>query len=342
MMNSLTYLTRRCPRKCGYCALRDAKGLGPELNTKQWIEAFKILKKIGVDFNLILGNETWVLGEDLLEILKVNTVPFALYTTAPEPFWTRYREMYFGSGILDNLSCGVDYPIVEGVFVDDDSYYKSKSAIEAFKWIKKNYPKADTQGNITIHKKNMELVPALVRQLSEMGVFVGVNFIHWNSDGRFDFFPSKEEISDLLFSEEDFPQIIKTLTEILEHPGLLQNPEILQMIVDNPKILLMDWHCGGDPYRGPSIDADGKLRVCGYRLGERTNKLSIFDLPEKLDEWKEAVRLDAMDCPGCNWAYPMMFQYWNNTNQDMGRVVFVKHAGNHISKEKWSKRNIEK
>jgi len=342
MMNSLTYLTRRCPRRCGYCALRDAKGLGPELSPEQWIEAFKILKEIGVEFNLILGNETWLLGEDLITILKENKVPFALYTTAPEPLWTNYRDKFFESGVLDNLSCGMDYPIIEGLYVEDDSYHKSKSALEAFKWIKEKYPEVDTQGNITVHKKNLSYVPLLVAQLSQMGVFVGMNFIHWNSDGNFDFFPGKEEIADLLFSREDFPEVVKTLARILQNPGLLQNPEIVQMIANKPELLLMNWHCMGNPYGGPSIDSDGSLRVCGYRRGTRTPKISIFDLPEKLDEWKEAVYNDAWDCPGCNWAYPMMVHYWEENDNAMGREVFVKHAGNHIEKNKWSKRIIDK
>jgi MoaA/NifB/PqqE/SkfB family radical SAM enzyme len=341
MINSLTYLTRRCPRKCEYCALRDAKGLGPELSPQQWIEAFNILKELGVQFNLILGNETWLLGEDLLTILYSNKVPFALYTTAPEPLWTNYRKLFFDSGVLDNLSCGMDYPIIDGVYVSDDSYHKSVSALEAFKWIKKYYPNVDTQGNITVHKKNLQYIPLLVTQLSQMGVFVGMNFIHWNSDGKFDFFPGKEQIADLLFSPEDFPEIVKTLNRILQNPGLLQNPEILQIIANNPSILLMKWHCCGNPYGGPSIDSDGKLRVCGYRVGERTNKLSIFDLPKKYTEWEEAVYLDAMECPGCNWAYPMMVHYWEATDNGMGREVFVKHAGNHIDKSKWSKRLID-
>jgi len=341
MINSLTYLTRRCPRKCGYCAIRDAKNVGPELSPEQWIKAFKILKELGVQFNLILGNETWLLGEDLLTILKSNTVPFALYTTCPEPTFSHYRDKFFESGVLDNLSCGMDYPIIEGLYVEDDSYHKSKSAFEAFKWIKKNYPDVDTQGNITVHRKNLKAVPLLVDQLSQMGVFIGMNFIHWNSDGKFDFFPGREGIEDLLFKKEDFPKIVNILNRILKSPGLLQNPEILQMIVNKPELLLMGWHCQGDPYGGPSIDADGTLRVCGYRTGRRTNKLSIFDLPKHWHEWRDAVYLDAMECPGCNWAYPMMVRFWEETDNIMGREVFVKHAGRHIDENKWSKRIIE-
>ncbi len=341
MMNSLTYLTRRCPRKCGYCALRDAKGIGPELTSHQWIKAFKILKNIGVNFNLILGNETWLLGVHLVDIMKSNQTPYALYTTCPEPFFSMYKLYYFVEGGIDNLSCGIDYPPpYEESRYTDDSWKKSKAAWEGFTWFKEHFPTLDSQGTITVHRGNFKLLPELVDKLSELGVFVGINFIHWNKDGNFDFFPSKKEIQDLLFQKEDLPVLKNILDSIVEKPGLLQNPEF---IMQSPEMLTnMGWHCHGNPYSGPTIDSDGQLRVCGYRRGVRTPKFSIFDLPERIVEWQEAVRLDAMDCPGCAWSYPWMFHYWENVGGDMGKDVFVKHAGSHIDKEKWSKRNIEK
>ena len=340
MRNSLTYLTRRCPRNCEYCALRDAKDIGKELSTNQWIEAFKILNSLGIDFNLILGNETWLLGMHLLEIMVYNKVPYALYTTCPEPIFGKYKRVFFDSGLIDNFSCGIDYPINSKDNLIDDSYHKSMAAWKGFKWIKRNYPDVDTQGTITIHKQNIEFAPRLVRDLSEIGVFVGINFIHWNKDGNYDFFPSKEEISNLLFTPKDDEMVKYYLGEILDsEENLLQNPEFISQ---SPAMLTnMGWHCKGDPYGGPTIDADGQLRCCGYRRGKYTPKYSIFDLPEHMEEWQEAVRLDAMECPGCAWSYPWMYRYWEGFDSDLGKKVFVKHAGSHIDESKWSKRKIE-
>jgi MoaA/NifB/PqqE/SkfB family radical SAM enzyme len=339
MKNSLTYLTRRCPRNCEYCALRDAKDIGPQLGIHKWIEAFKILKALGVEFNLILGNEPWLLGEGLLSILKHNQVPFALYTTCPEPTFSEYKHIFFESGYLDNLSCGIDYPVEESIFVDDDSYRKSIDAWHGFKWIKKAYPEVDTQGTITIHKKNIRYAPKLVENLSKLGVFIGINFIHWNKDGLYDFFPKAEEIKDLLFTKADYKEVSYFLEAIFHIPNsLLQNPEFISQ---NPEMLLnMGWHCKGNPYGGPTIDADGHLRCCGYRRGTYTPKFTIFDLPEHLDVWEEAVHQDAMECPGCAWSYPWMTHYWANMNNELGKDVFIRHGGNHIPKDKWSKRII--
>ena len=341
MMNSLTYLNRGCPRKCQYCTLRDAKGVGKELTPEQWIRAFEILHELGVDFNLILGNETWSLGEDLLTILTDNKITYAIYTTCPEPLFSRYRERFFDSGVIDNLSCGLDYPplSIEHPLQDDDSYKKSMDAWKGLLWLKENYPDMDSQGNITAHKHNLKYIPALIDELSAHNIFSGVNFIHWNKDGGFDFFPAREVIKGMLFTEKDLPEIRRIISIVLEKPGLLQIPEILTI---DPEILIsMGWHCQGDPYGGPTIDADGTLRVCGYRKGTRTCKLTIFDLPKRLDDWKEAVYLDAMDCAGCHWTYPWMFKHWNTTDEEMGKIVFSKHAGTHIPKDKWSKRKIQ-
>ena len=341
MKNSLTYITRGCPRNCEYCDLRDAIGVGKELNTEEWKKAFAILKEMGIDFNLILGNETWLLRDRLLDIMKSNEVPYALYTTCPEPLFSTHKDKFFGSGVIDNLSCGIDYPppYTKNTSLDDDSWLKSKDAWKGFTWIKEHFPDVDTQGTVTVHKGNYTHLPQLVQQLSEIGVFIGINFIHWNSDGKFDFFPSKEEIKDLLFEEEDLPKLREILDWVLEQKSLLQNPEFIK---EDVKMLTgMGWHCQGDPIGGPTIDSDGRLRVCGYRKGIETQKFTIFDLPEKEEEWKEAVYTDAMECPGCSWSYPWMFKYWQENDKEMGKNVFVKHGGNAIDKDKWSKRNIE-
>jgi len=342
MRNALTYFTRSCPRKCKYCALRDAKGVGQQLSAARWIKVFEIFEEMDISFNLILGNETWLLGEDLLTIFKENKVPYALYTTCPEPWWIKYREKFFDSGYIDNLSAGVDFPMLPHYhpMINDDSYKKSMTALAGLKWYRENYPDYDCQGTITVHKMNYEYLPELVKLLTDMGVFIGINFIHWDKDGGYDFFPKKEEIQELLFTEEDLPKLWKVLLKVVAMPNLVQNIEMLTNALMKD-LTGMGWHCNGDPYGGPSVDADGTLRVCGYRKGERTSKFSIWDLPEKESEWKEAVKKDAMDCPGCFWSYPWMYRYWKEHNLEMGTRVFVKHAGEHIPESKWKKRKIE-
>jgi MoaA/NifB/PqqE/SkfB family radical SAM enzyme len=333
MKNALTYLTRKCPRKCDYCRLRDSNLKNPELKKEQWVGALSILKDLGVDFNLILGNETWLLGEDLLYIMERNQTPFALYTTCPENLFEKYRDLFFSS-VIDNLSCGVDYPLsyLEKLgYLSNDMEKKSYTAWKGLLWTREHYPNVDTHGTITINRSNKLLVLKTLEELTKYGIFTAINFIHWDKGG-FDFFPPRSEIEDLMLDPTYIPE------GILQSPGLLQNPQMFTK--ENIHLLIqMGWHCLGDPYGGPTIDADGSLRCCGYRAGERTSKLTIFDLPNNLDLWKRSVSLDCFDCPGCGWSFPWQYKFWEG--QKFANQVFIKHAGKHIKEELWSKRKLE-
>ena len=326
MKNSVVYLTRQCPRQCSYCNIRDVGGIGKVLSPLQWVEAFGILRSLGVEFNLILGNEPWLLGKDLPIIVASIGTPYALYTSCYPPLFERYKHQYFSIDEFTNFSAGVDFPLDRlpvRTAVVDDSYTKSMDAWIAFLWVRSNFPKVETHATVTVHRLNYHLLPRVVDQLSFLGVYININFIHWNSDGGFDFLPVAEEIRHLLFTPADVLEVSEMIVDVLESSPFIQNSEMLEQSFAD--MALMQWHCEGDPYGGPTVDADGSLRVCGYRKGARTAKFTIFDLPRKLDEWKEAVYLDAMDCPGCSWSCPWMFQYWKRKDPEKGSRVFAYH-----------------
>lgn len=346
MKNALTYVTRSCPRQCDYCAIRDTSTVGKELTPDQWIEVWDILDSIGVSFNLILGNETWLLGTELIRMMEHHKMAFAIYTTAPPMLFQTLRgRILVPESPIDNFSCGIDYPFSylwwqhRNAQIKGSILEKSWDAWQAFHIVRARYPHVDCQGNITIHRKNLRLVPDIIRELSGIGVFPGVNFIHYNKDGLYDFFPEKEEIKDFVFSENDIPYLESTMKEIREDPHLLQNPHLMTI---SPEIVVdMGWHCDGVPYGGPTIDSDGSLRLCGYRKGKRTPKFSIFDLPEKEDDWFNAVWNDSMECPGCTWSYPIMHDHWECLDPEFGGKVLSRHAGRHIPPDRWSNRRIE-
>jgi hypothetical protein len=323
-----------------------------ELQVGQWIDAFKILKEIGVTFNLILGNESWLLGDRLIQIMEHNRVPYAMYTTAPEKLFDKYHEKFF-TGPIDNLSCGVDYPLsyllmrsstTSGDMTDIEN--KSLDGWLALLKTRFKYPYVDTQGMITIHRQNYMMLPLAVKELKRFGIFTGLNFIHYNKDGNFDFFPGKKVLEDFLFqSKKHRDNLYRVMQETLNIKGhLIQQPEVFTFERDSLDYFLdMKWHCGGSPYGGPTIQSDGSLRCCGYRRGDRTPIYSIFDLTSKGAErdWRLAVYDDAMECPGCSWSYPRMYHYWNSMDHKFGEKIFTKHAGKHIPEDQWSERKVE-
>ena len=324
MKNSVMYLTRRCPYNCDYCGIVDnTRKKSDELSLEEWQRAFKILEELGVEFNLVLGNEPWLLGEDLPKIITSSDIPSAVYTTCHKPLWDRHRDKVFMEYGMDNLSIGVDVPRSERVKGVDDSLRKGWNAWDAFDWIKENAPFVDCHATVTLHRGNYKTVPKVISQLDEMGVFSNINFIHWNKDGKYDFFGETRFLEHLLFKPEDYGALGDTINQVLEDQKMLQNPEMLEQPVED--LVNMGWHCNGNPYGGPTVDSDGTLRVCGYRQGERTSKFSIFDLPEKEEEWRQAVYDDAMDCPGCQWSCSWMWNYWNEKAPDKGTEIFTKH-----------------
>lgn len=337
-MNSLVYLTRKCPRDCGYCNLK--KSIGEEMSFEDWRKAFSILKEMGVDFNLILGNETWLLGRNLLGIVNSGP-PYALYTTCPRDLFLSLWTTFFKHGEIDNLSCGIDYPIEWcKEHRNNDMEKKSWDGWRGLRTTKMWYPNVDTQGTITVNALNYHFVQDTVLDLYDHDIFCGINFIHYNKDGGFDFFPKKKDMKEFLFDTPEKRRGLKNIiSEIADLPNTVQNFEMIKEPIE--MFLDMEWHCKGDPYGGPTIDASGALRCCGYRKGKRTSKFHIFDLPERIDDWREAVYADAMDCCGCGWSYPIMYHYWSDHDKEFGRKIFANHAGKHIPESKWSRRNLE-
>ena len=309
-MISVIFLTRRCPRNCDYCNIRNSP-LKRELTAKEWLKAFAIIKSLGVEFNLILGNEPWLLGRNLPIIVNSVDIPYAVYTTCmPELFDPLYNEL-FTMG-LNNLSCGIDFPPVVCKNKNEPTYKKSLDGFRGIKATLRDFPEVDCHATITVHKENIEYVPSMIRQFSMFGITIHLNFIHWNKDGGYDFFSDENELRDLLFRTKSDLRMVENIFETIP---VLPDSKIFGIeMFSEPmeKLINMKWHCGGDPSGGPTVDADGSLRCCGYRRGKRTPKLSIFDLPEKWVDWKLNVFEDAMDCPGCAWACSWVYNYWKH------------------------------
>jgi len=159
MILACTYITRRCPRNCAYCDASKVRK-EEELDWLDWIRVNGILRELGVNFNLILGNESWLLGKKLKRIMEVNTVPYALYTTCPPELFITYRDDFFREGSIDNLSCGLDYSLSHlQKSHSSDIEKKSINAWQAFEYVRETHPFVDCQGTVTINRQNFKQLP---------------------------------------------------------------------------------------------------------------------------------------------------------------------------------------
>jgi len=329
---SCIYLTRKCPMHCKYCAIRKTNLLQPELTVEGWKKAFGILKDLGCEFNLILGNET-MMADDLPAIIKYlyeQKINYALYSTSPTELFNELKELLIEAG-LKNLSSGFD-----SLKRNDSIGIKSKRGLNGMIEMKKRIKALDTQGTITLSNINLDEVVDLLRTLTKNHIWGAVNSLHWDIDGEYDFFPSKEHLKDFIITDEKkFLKLCEELKELtINGEIMIQNPpEYFDALARYG--LNMGWHCT-QPYV-ITVDADGSLRLCGYRRGKRVTKFSIFDLVDekKFEEYRQVWKEESQECPGCFWSYWWMAENFIFTDQkEYGTKVFQTHYSKFYKKEK--------
>jgi hypothetical protein len=320
MLISNVFMTRKCPRKCNYCNLRDASDLkGPELSIEGWHEAFRIIKNLGCEFIQIAGNEPLLFGGDLRTALNFCGMDYAILSSAEPKLFEKNKHLFTDEDYLKNYSVSLDYPTT--YFQSKDRSYlneeerKTLESWEAALWIKENNPNVEVYGCMTFSRKNLSMMFENVVNMLENNIFPSLNMIHYNIDGEMGYLCDYKSIKDILFTEDNIPELkhqIELILSLDEDRCLLDNARraYLKNLYDNTKQMIGYFHhCGGEPFDGPTVDADGKLRCCAYRRGKFTPDISIFDLPERLDEWKEAVYFDALECPGCYWECNFIYKY---------------------------------
>lgn len=276
------------------------------MSIKEWVLCFEILKKMDNSFCLILGNEPWMEMDKLLTVNPNHYIPTSVYTGCFPYLVDTYLKEYLKK--FNNISCGIDYPLLH-VGQGEASMVKSRDAWRMIKLVREISPKLELHATVTIHKKNIHYLLETIDDLIKNNCYIGLNLIHYNKDGDFDFCGDKTVLKDLIFTKKDFPELISILKEV---PGnsLIQSYTYIQDIIKHPEYIDMGWHCKGNP-GSITIDCDGSLRLCGYRKGKRTSAFTIFDLPTKMKAWHQAIYEDSKDCPGCIWFCP-----WLSTNYD--------------------------
>jgi len=316
-MYSCIYLNRDCVRKCSYCAERDAPLKGKQLKVEEWKYAIRILDRF-CDFHLFLGNEFFLLDDPVgfVEFMQSRS-DYAIYSTFPWRLFRSYRWKLKGK--LYNISAGIDCLVGDPILVE-----KTIEGLAGLTWFKR-HGIPDSQGTITLHAKNLNQVETLIELLTREGIWCGLNVIHWNLDGGYDFFPPVDRRYQLVKGRELVELIDRLVNRIVKGELMVQNPpEYLYGVLKYG--VTLNWHCTLPLLI--SVDADGSLRCCGYRKGERLPNFTVFDLENELsiDDWKTLWWEDSRECPGCYWSYMWMIEYFERTDKDFGKEVFQKHA----------------
>ena len=324
---SCIYINRSCPRRCDYCREREAPlKIGRELTILEWKEVIRKLDDLGVVFNLFLGNDALLLGNNFLELVKFlkGRTDYAFYTTFKPEIFEPLKNGIAKSGIY-NLSAGIDF--LSG---DNELGIKGKDGTAGLLWAKKQgIP--DLQATLTLHKKNIDTCEEVVKFFSQRGIWNEINVVHWDLDGGFDFFPERMEE----YALEDNLKLRKLVKKLVNG---MRSKEYL--IHSPPEYLLglpqygvnQSWHCRDTKII--TIDADGTLRTCGYRPGKLLSEYTIFDLGNKisLEKYKELWKKDSQVCPGCYWAYTWFVEeFYNKYGAEVSDKVLQEHYYDYIT-----------
>lgn len=305
------FLNRDCPRTCPQCAIADHSRR--PMSLEDWKQALDNLNKVlGTTFFLFLGVEPLVLGEtflDLIRFMRGRRYTSANYTTSPEPLFSKWRQPLVDVGI-ENWSSGIDSLPHLGS-IDDQTDRKIRESLVGLQWMADHG--VSTHVTTTIHKKNLKHIPEIMEWCYEhiTGVEYAVNFLHWAKPGEtgWDFSSPPDSMRDLLWdgSDKERAEVEAVMREVHRisqaHPGRMYTYDDYLLHAHNHYDKL-DVHCAG--MIGPSVDADGTMRLCGYNTGDprgvggfSVRELSIAKSAEVFQRvWTQEMEA----CSGCLWA----------------------------------------
>jgi len=300
IVNATIMLTRKCNLSCEYCNIFNNE-YPNELSGKQWCKALNILKHLHCGFNILLGGEP-SLHPDIFEIINHchgNQLPYAFCTNGV--FKGELKRQLKGIQ-LKNYSISYD-GAGANVTANSGSQIKSNmglgTAIEM-----KNSGVKDIHATITVTKKNLEGVPIMVEFLTSLGIWAEVTYIHWSKGKRYDYFPTKEEMKDLIITreqEDDVNKVMDLLIEMKKGDRFLIHNDVDCLETLKKHIYELDWKCNS--IASLCIEADGKMRTCLHYNGKHCKKFTIFDLKNKnkLAKFIKAHEKDREECEGCAW-----------------------------------------
>jgi len=307
-------ITRKCNLACKYCQVIK-KQHATELSTEEWFKTFDIIyNKLNADFIAIYGGEPLMLGKEKLGDIVENLSsyrPKKSYTIISNSINLNddYQNYLISKG-LDSWTASVD-TLNSNDGCDKYSKAKSKTGLDALLRFQQKGLR-DVCGIITVTKKNIKTIPDTVKFLTDLGIWAGIDLIHYAKNNNDNFSAPREQMEDLVFSHSDISLIQNTADKLikLKQNGALIFPtyETLEAWKDSRYSIDLNWKCG-EP-KAITVDSNGELYECDQFQGSRLKKYTIFDLPDKWKDFKQDYIEDVRrECLGCFWStHKMLYE----------------------------------
>lgn len=319
IVTAIFYLTRKCNLNCSYCRVRD-NSFPNELSIEDKLRVLDVLKKLNVGFVILFGGEPLMIGKDLNKIVRYcRDIDISYAITSNSVMLTKEWTKELVSDGLLNWSVSVDAIKDEG----DSITLKSSKGIRDLLYLKELGVK-DLHATLTLTRKNIDIVVDILEQLNAKGIWMEITALHYAKDENYYFASKKEEMEDLLLTEDDLPKLEKLMNMLKEkkRQGYLIHNEAEFFDEFKKYALNLNWRCKY-PLSTIVIDADGNLKTC-LHYDRNIVKYSIFDLldEDKLKEFETLQKEEIKYCKGCFWDCRWQAEYWLDKDYRKGVEVF--------------------
>lgn len=303
--------TRKCPLKCGYCAMIDYAF--EQAPTELMIEGARRLRAQGCEFFAIYGSSPLWRDEfrGLPEFVRAAEDMGILTTVIVDGVEKRTKERIdelYAAG-MRSLTCSYDGG--DEAAGDKHSSLKSGIGLELVRWYADKYKGTirDVELVATVTRRNWEQLLDVVPRLSEEGIWFSFDFLHIDrghpgtkckgqSEGlRFENNATgRSEVS--MFARE---LLLMQATGARIH----QSAEYLQEVVASPEMVTANtWKCH-TAKQFPSwvtIDADGSVLPCDDFWTDRSLKVWEVD-DARMAAFETLYRAEIESkCKGCAWS----------------------------------------
>jgi MoaA/NifB/PqqE/SkfB family radical SAM enzyme len=312
-------IVRACNIGCAGCTMPAVSKVRQQLDLDTIKKVAYCYHLLGIPFTALYGSEPTMLPlEDLCEIinyleeLKIkNTIITNGIVLNEEKI-----DKLFNAG-LRSLTMSADSINPDEI---PDSYIRAKSK-KTYKlmpyWMKKYGDRVrDGQITFTVNRQNFKELPEFIKYWSSLGVWTSIDVFHYHHNQEGTKVGPKEESLDLIFRDQDLPEVKKVFEEIMlmkiqaEKYGyrIFTNTNVIARWITG-QVPTLSWRC--TPTTFITCDSDGTVWFCDdFQPRSYGETMFVWDLITE-EGWDKFVKRNKafMDpnqhpdtCKGCAWA----------------------------------------
>lgn len=292
-------ITRRCDLHCGYCKIRDKSSLrGPEMTTAELLYTLENFAELWPGAPMVVYGGEPTMRKDLPNLLL-----HAMHLGVKLPVISNSRRVLREPGYakklvahgLSNWSVSFDGFLKSHTDIGH-SYVKSMAGLKSLLVFRDAFGLRDLVACVTVTKRNIEILPHILRILTSHGIHSIFTPLHVGGPG----YEYAQGDRRLLPSQGQLDRISEEMYEMVASQRYLCSNDASWFKVWPEHFLLQDWKCRDKGL--VTIDADGSLKYCVDIPFRPEDRMHVSEL------WHERGRKRFLEiiqkeppCNGCLW-----------------------------------------